>query len=145
MLLSLHFVFIVLSNSAHDLLFFSAAGPHTIINGKEVVNFSSANYLGLIGHKKLLVSGGFFSKTFFLSIYKKKWSCLNRVFIAVFYPRSHVPLHWKNMVLVPVVLVVSMEQLVWPNYFEMNYNEFCFPCFYHVKLLAFFVHFLFLI
>ncbi|KAJ9171050.1 hypothetical protein P3X46_019101 [Hevea brasiliensis] len=34
----------------------SAAGPHTIINGKEVVNFSSANYLGLIGHEKLLES-----------------------------------------------------------------------------------------
>ena len=33
----------------------SAAGPHTIINGKEVVNFTSANYLGLIGHQKLLV------------------------------------------------------------------------------------------
>ncbi|KAK4274669.1 hypothetical protein QN277_017859 [Acacia crassicarpa] len=34
----------------------SAAGPHAIINGKEVVNFASANYLGLIGHKKLLES-----------------------------------------------------------------------------------------
>jgi serine palmitoyltransferase len=34
----------------------SAAGPHTIINGKEVVNFASANYLGLIGHEKLLES-----------------------------------------------------------------------------------------
>lgn len=34
----------------------SAAGPHTIINGKEVVNFASANYLGFIGHKKLLDS-----------------------------------------------------------------------------------------
>lgn len=34
----------------------SAAGPHTIINGKEVVNFASANYLGLIGHKRLLES-----------------------------------------------------------------------------------------
>ncbi|MED6118502.1 serine palmitoyltransferase component [Stylosanthes scabra] len=34
----------------------SAAGPHTVINGKEVVNFSSANYLGLVGHKKLLDS-----------------------------------------------------------------------------------------
>jgi serine palmitoyltransferase len=33
----------------------SAAGPHTIVNGKEVVNFASANYLGLIGHQKLLV------------------------------------------------------------------------------------------
>lgn len=34
----------------------SAAGPHTIINGKEVVNFASANYLGFIGHEKLLES-----------------------------------------------------------------------------------------
>lgn len=34
----------------------SAAGPHTVINGKEVVNFASANYLGLIGHEKLLES-----------------------------------------------------------------------------------------
>ncbi|RHN77281.1 putative serine C-palmitoyltransferase [Medicago truncatula] len=34
----------------------NAAGPHTIVNGKEVVNFASANYLGLIGHQKLLDS-----------------------------------------------------------------------------------------
>lgn len=34
----------------------SAAGPHTIVNGKDVVNFSSANYLGLVGHQKLLDS-----------------------------------------------------------------------------------------
>ncbi|XP_022997022.1 long chain base biosynthesis protein 1-like [Cucurbita maxima] len=34
----------------------SAAGPHTVIKGKEVVNFASANYLGLIGHEKLLES-----------------------------------------------------------------------------------------
>ncbi|XVE91113.1 hypothetical protein DITRI_Ditri20bG0129000 [Diplodiscus trichospermus] len=34
----------------------SAAGPHTIVNGKEVVNFASANYLGLIGNEKLLES-----------------------------------------------------------------------------------------
>lgn len=33
----------------------SAAGPHAIVNGREVINFASANYLGLIGHKKLLV------------------------------------------------------------------------------------------
>ncbi|KAK1409898.1 hypothetical protein QVD17_36427 [Tagetes erecta] len=33
-----------------------AAGPHTIINGKNVVNFASANYLGLMGHEKLLDS-----------------------------------------------------------------------------------------
>ncbi|KAL3814391.1 hypothetical protein ACJIZ3_015659 [Penstemon smallii] len=34
----------------------SAAEPHTVINGKEVVNFTSANYLGLLGHEKLLDS-----------------------------------------------------------------------------------------
>ncbi|XP_038713026.1 long chain base biosynthesis protein 1-like isoform X2 [Tripterygium wilfordii] len=34
----------------------SAAGPHTTINGKEVVNFASADYLGLIGHNKLIES-----------------------------------------------------------------------------------------
>ncbi|KAK9272278.1 hypothetical protein L1049_002649 [Liquidambar formosana] len=34
----------------------SASGPQTVINGKEVVNFASANYLGLIGHEKLLES-----------------------------------------------------------------------------------------
>ncbi|KAI9106643.1 hypothetical protein K1719_022171 [Acacia pycnantha] len=34
----------------------SAAGPHTMVNGREVINFASANYLGLIGHKKLLES-----------------------------------------------------------------------------------------
>ncbi|XP_065852277.1 long chain base biosynthesis protein 1-like isoform X1 [Euphorbia lathyris] len=30
--------------------------PHTVINGTEVLNFASANYLGLIGHEKLLDS-----------------------------------------------------------------------------------------
>ncbi|KAJ8506503.1 hypothetical protein OPV22_007389 [Ensete ventricosum] len=34
----------------------SAAGPHTIIDGKEVVNFASANYLGLIGNEKIIDS-----------------------------------------------------------------------------------------
>ncbi|KAL3839808.1 hypothetical protein ACJIZ3_024399 [Penstemon smallii] len=34
----------------------SAAGPHTMINGKDVVNFTSANYLGLLGNEKLLDS-----------------------------------------------------------------------------------------
>lgn len=34
----------------------SAAGPHTIINGRKVINFASANYLGLMGHDKLLES-----------------------------------------------------------------------------------------
>lgn len=34
----------------------SAAGPHTIIDGKEVVNLASANYLGLIGNEKIIDS-----------------------------------------------------------------------------------------
>ena len=34
----------------------SAAGPHTTIEGKEVVNFASANYLGLIGNEKIIDS-----------------------------------------------------------------------------------------
>ena len=34
---------------------YSAAGPHTAINGKEVVNFASANYLGLIGNEQIAV------------------------------------------------------------------------------------------
>ncbi|KAG6475609.1 long chain base biosynthesis protein 1b-like isoform X1 [Zingiber officinale] len=34
----------------------SAAGPHTIIEGKEVVNFASANYLGLIGNENIIDS-----------------------------------------------------------------------------------------
>ncbi|XP_039128989.1 long chain base biosynthesis protein 1b-like [Dioscorea cayenensis subsp. rotundata] len=34
----------------------SAAGPHTIIDGKEVVNFASANYLGLVGNEKIIDS-----------------------------------------------------------------------------------------
>jgi len=34
----------------------SAAGPHTTIDGKEVVNFASANYLGLIGNEKIIDS-----------------------------------------------------------------------------------------
>ncbi|KAL3510133.1 hypothetical protein ACH5RR_029534 [Cinchona calisaya] len=34
----------------------SSAGPHAIINGTEVVNFASANYLGLSGDEKLLDS-----------------------------------------------------------------------------------------
>nr|GEV74782.1 long chain base biosynthesis protein 1-like [Tanacetum cinerariifolium] len=32
----------------------SAAGPHTIIDGKDVGNFALAIYLGLMGHEKLL-------------------------------------------------------------------------------------------
>ncbi|ONK55048.1 uncharacterized protein A4U43_UnF8210 [Asparagus officinalis] len=31
----------------------SAAGPHTIVDGKEVVNFASGNYLGLLGNEKI--------------------------------------------------------------------------------------------
>uniref|UniRef100_A0A1D1Y5X7 serine C-palmitoyltransferase n=1 Tax=Anthurium amnicola TaxID=1678845 RepID=A0A1D1Y5X7_9ARAE len=34
----------------------SAATTHTIIDGKEAVNFACANYLGLIGHEKLIDS-----------------------------------------------------------------------------------------
>ncbi|KAK6919870.1 Aminotransferase, class I/classII, partial [Dillenia turbinata] len=34
----------------------SAAGPHTVVEGKEIINFASANYLGLIGHPKILDS-----------------------------------------------------------------------------------------
>ncbi|EEE50683.1 hypothetical protein OsJ_30932 [Oryza sativa Japonica Group] len=34
----------------------SAAGPHTTVDGKEVVNFASANYLGLIGNEKIILS-----------------------------------------------------------------------------------------
>jgi len=37
------------------LLLYSAAGPHTIVDGKEVVNFASANYLGLMGNEKIIV------------------------------------------------------------------------------------------
>ncbi|XP_008810414.1 long chain base biosynthesis protein 1b-like [Phoenix dactylifera] len=34
----------------------SAAETHTVIDGQEVVNFASANYLGLIGHEKIIDS-----------------------------------------------------------------------------------------
>ncbi|ONM26819.1 Long chain base biosynthesis protein 1 [Zea mays] len=37
-------------------LLYSAAGPHTIVDGKEVVNFASANYLSLIGNEKIIDS-----------------------------------------------------------------------------------------
>ncbi|KAH7423465.1 hypothetical protein KP509_12G057100 [Ceratopteris richardii] len=32
----------------------SAAGPRTIVNGEEVINFSSANYLGLMGDQRVV-------------------------------------------------------------------------------------------
>ena len=41
--------------------------------------------------------------------------CWDRAFITIFFLRSHVRLHWRNMVLVLVVLVGSMEQLVRVN------------------------------
>lgn len=34
----------------------SAAGPHAIVDGKEVVNLATANYLGLTGHEKIIES-----------------------------------------------------------------------------------------
>ena len=41
--------------------------------------------------------------------------CWDRAFITIFFLRSHVRLHWRNMVLGLVVLVGSMEQLVRVN------------------------------
>lgn len=35
--------------------FCSAAGPHTVVNGKDVINMASADFLGLIGHPKITV------------------------------------------------------------------------------------------
>lgn len=87
----------------------SAAGPHTVINGKEVVNFTSANYLGLIGHEKLLVRQ---THSYYLPIFIMIILYLNIATNAIFHLRNHALLHWRNMVLVLVVLVVSMEQLV---------------------------------
>ena len=52
---SLPRVLLVRINTCSVFLFYSAAGPHTTIDGKEVVNFASANYLGLIGNEKVLV------------------------------------------------------------------------------------------
>ncbi|KAI3857931.1 hypothetical protein MKW98_011197 [Papaver atlanticum] len=34
----------------------SDAGPHVVIKGRDVVNFASSNYLGLVGNKKLIES-----------------------------------------------------------------------------------------
>lgn len=41
--------------------------------------------------------------------------CWDRAFITIFFLRSHVRLHWRNMVLGLVVLVGSMEQSVRVN------------------------------
>ena len=41
--------------------------------------------------------------------------CWDRAFITIFFLRSHVRLHWRNMVLGLAVLVGSMEQLVRVN------------------------------
>lgn len=41
--------------------------------------------------------------------------CWDRAFITIFFLRSHVHLHWRNMVLGLVVLVGSMEQSVRVN------------------------------
>lgn len=87
---------------------FSAAGPHTTVNGKEVVNFASANYLGLLGTDKLLVRK-FVLLSFFLSMY----ICLTETMqLMLRFLRSLALLLWKNMVLVPVVHVGSMGPLV---------------------------------
>ncbi|KAM0930982.1 hypothetical protein ACQ4PT_000674 [Festuca glaucescens] len=53
---SLSRVLLVRINTYPVFLFYSATGPHTTIDGKEVVNFASANYLGLIGNEKILDS-----------------------------------------------------------------------------------------
>ena len=61
----------------HSILFlYSAAGPHTIVDGKEVVNFASANYLGLIGNEKIIVrdkpiASHCFNNCIFLGISKR--------------------------------------------------------------------------
>ena len=54
------------------LLLYSAAGPHTIVDGKEVVNFASANYLGLIGNEKIIVRDKSIA-----------WHCFNKCFFLV--------------------------------------------------------------
>lgn len=41
---------------AHTPTLECAATPHTIVDGKEVVNFASANYLGLLGQEKIIDS-----------------------------------------------------------------------------------------
>ena len=83
----------------------SSAGPHTIIKGKEVVNFSSADYLGLIGHEKLLVCEQFQLKC-------AQILCILELVTVIVFLRIHVHMLWRNMVWVHVVLVGFMGQLV---------------------------------
>ncbi|RRT46563.1 hypothetical protein B296_00054356, partial [Ensete ventricosum] len=84
----------------------SAAGPHTVIDGKEVVNFASANYLGLLGNENIAVriNSDILLCTIFCYYFYVKLS------LTSIYVRIHVSVHWRNMVLVLVVLVAFMEQ-----------------------------------
>jgi hypothetical protein len=86
------------------LLIYSAAEPHTVVDGKQVVNFASANYLGLIGNKKIIVRYkpiiSNYSTTFiFLDIQTKYVDF-----------RIHASVHWRNTVLGLVAHVAFMEQ-----------------------------------
>lgn len=94
---------------AHIVMFpCSAAGPHTIINGKEVLNFASANYLGLIGHEKIIVRIYLpfaVLEYYFLHFHMKMILVPHNLRIPVLVP-------WRNMVLVLVVRGDFMEQLV---------------------------------
>lgn len=94
---------------AHIVIFpCSAAGPHTIINGKEVLNFASANFLGLIGHEKIIVRIYLpFAVLvyYFLHYHMKMILVPHNLRIPVLVP-------WRNMVLVLAVRGDFMEQLV---------------------------------
>jgi hypothetical protein len=102
----------------HPISFYlkcSAAGPHAIVDGKEVVNFASANYLGLIGNDNITVR----RKTFIMPA--SNCFCLHeddKIFISECLThvkfRNHVLVHWRSTVLVPVGPVASMELLVSP-------------------------------